>query len=220
MASRASRCSRTYRDSAVWHALNWGSLKALRDGIGQALLAPGLEELMLIPAVAIAPGDAERVRDHPTLQAFEWFAEDVPRRIAGPMLTAVDKPKTRAMHAWEWLNQRDVDNDACEDDLSALSEPIRAGAIVEPNGGVRWPLALADSAIGELAGRGAVILGLDLWPDQPEAPTEIPFWAYGSGVTALDVEPALAHARQTLREHPILAKYPNPTILVTWTRSK
>jgi hypothetical protein len=83
--------------SALVHLerLELGSLKGLRDGIGPALRTPTLQELMLLRAVAVAEGDAALIRDHPTLRTFDWFAEDVPRRVVDPFIAQAEKPARR-----------------------------------------------------------------------------------------------------------------------------
>ena len=79
-------------------------------------------------------------------------------------------------------------------DLSRLSEQVRLGAIIEPNGEVRWPIELAYTAINEIADDGSVVLGLDLWPDEQEATTEVPLSRYPGGATRAKIEPARRHA--------------------------
>lgn len=82
-----------------------GSMKGI-DGLGPLLDAPGLEELILQRAVTLAPSDPARIADHPTLSAFEWFAEDVPDRTWVPVVERVGKPKARAMYPDDWFNAR------------------------------------------------------------------------------------------------------------------
>lgn len=197
--------------------LQLGSLKGLRNGIGPALRAPGLRELSLIRAMALAKDDAALARDHPTLRTFDWFFEDGPRRIVEPVLAIVNKPRTVPLHAWEWFAARAA-SATREGDFAQLSETTRSTAVVEPSGRVRWPLTMAEPAITELATNGAVIVGLNLWIDQPDLPMEIPFWGYGAGLSHADVTPALQEASAALREHPVLAQHEAPSILVTWVR--
>ncbi|MDQ6642011.1 MAG: hypothetical protein M3Y66_05885, partial [Actinomycetota bacterium] len=104
-----------------------------------------------------------------------------------------------------------------ERDLSRLSERVRLGAIVEPNGEVKWPVELANTAINELADDGSVVLGLDLWPDEEEAPTEVPLSVYPGGATRADIEPARRHALEAVGRAPELG-WSEPRILVTWAR--
>lgn len=195
--------------------LELGSLKGLQNGIGPALRAPALAELMLIRAVAVAEGDAALVRDHPTLRTFDWFSEDVPRRIVEPFMAQADKPSTRPLHAYEWFAER-AKNGAASVGLSALSDKTRAAAIVEPSGTVRWPLAVVEQAIRELAEHGCLIIGLDVWGDQLGSPSQTPFWVYGAGLGSGDVEPALQLATDALRHHPALGQKEAPSVIVTW----
>ena len=82
-----------------------GSLKGI-EGLGPLLDAPGLEELLLIRAVSLAPSDPESIAEHPTLAAFDWYAEDVPNKTWVPVVERVAKPKARAMHAQDWFDNR------------------------------------------------------------------------------------------------------------------
>jgi hypothetical protein len=82
-----------------------GSLKGI-DELGPLLDAPRLEELLLVRAVALAPSDPDRIATHPSLKAFDWFAEDVPVRTWLPVVERVGKPKAKAMHAEEWFSNR------------------------------------------------------------------------------------------------------------------
>ncbi|WP_193608412.1 hypothetical protein [Nocardioides lijunqiniae] len=82
-----------------------GSMKGI-SGISPILAAPGLEELQLSRAVALAADDPRRIRDHPSLQAFGWFAEDVPDKVWHPVVTEVAKPPARSMHPEEWFANR------------------------------------------------------------------------------------------------------------------
>jgi hypothetical protein len=82
-----------------------GSLKGI-DGMGPLLDAPHLEELLLVRAVALAPSDPDRIATHPSLKAFDWFAEDVPDRTWLPVVERVGKPKTKVMPVEEWFANR------------------------------------------------------------------------------------------------------------------
>jgi len=74
-----------------------GSLKGLTGGIAPALRAPAIEELILAKVVVLADTDPELVRTHATLRRFNWFLEDVPRRLYEPMLLA-----TQDMQKADW----------------------------------------------------------------------------------------------------------------------
>lgn len=82
-----------------------GSLKGIEE-LGPLLEAPCLEELLLIRAVALSPSDPGRIAEHPTLAAFDWFAEDVPNRVWLPVVERVNKPKPRAMLTEDWFDGR------------------------------------------------------------------------------------------------------------------
>ena len=100
-------------------------------------------------------------------------------------------------------------------DLTRLSSRIREAAIVNPNGEVRWPAAIALEAINELADTGSVIFGLDIWPDEEGEITEAPLSAYPGGAREANIEPARLHAIEALRRVPGFG-WSNPRILVTW----
>lgn len=82
-----------------------GSLKGI-DALGPLLDAPGLEELVLERAVALAASDVARIAAHPTINAFEWFAEDVPDKVWVPVVERVGKPKAKAMSVQDWFANR------------------------------------------------------------------------------------------------------------------
>jgi hypothetical protein len=69
-----------------------GSMKGLTS-IAGLLGAPNLQELTLVRAVGLDQADASLIAEHPSVRAFEWFAEDVPDRTWLPVVTAVDKAK-------------------------------------------------------------------------------------------------------------------------------
>lgn len=62
--------------------------------IAPALSAPRLEMLELRGPVPLAPGDVERIRDHPTLLAFQWAAIKVPTAVAEHVREVVGRPIT------------------------------------------------------------------------------------------------------------------------------
>lgn len=82
-----------------------GSLKGIEE-LAPLLDAPGLEELLLARAVSLAPTDPARIAEHPTLAAFDWFAEDVPTKTWVPVVERVGKPKARAMNPEQWFDAR------------------------------------------------------------------------------------------------------------------
>lgn len=74
------------------------------SGLGPLLEAPCLEELLLIRAVALSGADPEGIAAHPTIRAFEWFAEDVPVKTWVPVVDRVRRPKARPMKASDWFD--------------------------------------------------------------------------------------------------------------------
>lgn len=101
-------------------------------------------------------------------------------------------------------------------DLTRLTSRVREAAIIDPNGEVRWPVEIALDAINELADKGSVILGLDIWPDEEGEITEAPLSAYAGGATEADIAPARLHAIEALGRVPGWG-WSNPSILVTWS---
>lgn len=81
-----------------------GSMKGL-VGLGPLLEAPHLEELMLTRAVALSGTDPEAIAAHPSMKAFEWFAEDVPAMTWVPVVDRVGRPKAKALSASDWFEQ-------------------------------------------------------------------------------------------------------------------
>ena len=84
-----------------------GSMKGL-NGLGPLLEAPNLRELLLIRAIRLIDTDPAAIRDHPTLERFDWFAEDVPIKTWVPVLDTVGKPKATPMLARDWLDSQDT----------------------------------------------------------------------------------------------------------------
>ncbi|QKE84565.1 hypothetical protein [Arthrobacter sp. NEB 688] len=81
-----------------------GSMKGL-DGLAPLLEAPSLRELLLVRAVRLTDVDPTAIRDHPTLERFDWFAEDVPVKTWMPVRETVGKPTVKVMHVGDWLDQ-------------------------------------------------------------------------------------------------------------------
>ena len=86
--------------------LELGSLKGLAS-IAPALDAPALTELYLIRAVSMDADDPGRIRDASQIEAFYWFAEDVPDRVWEPVVRVVDKPAARAVSPSDWFANRE-----------------------------------------------------------------------------------------------------------------
>lgn len=75
------------------------------SGLGPVLEAPCLEELLLMRFVALSGTDPEAIAAHPSIRAFEWFAEDVPDKTWVPVVDRVARPRARAMSASDWFDQ-------------------------------------------------------------------------------------------------------------------
>lgn len=79
-----------------------GSMKGL-ESIEPFLRAPALAELRIVRAVTITATDLELMADHPTLAAFDWFWEDVPVRVARPVIDRMAhlaRPTARSSADW------------------------------------------------------------------------------------------------------------------------
>ncbi len=85
--------------------LELGSMKGLA-GIGPALEAPALEELMLTRSVGLADDDPQSIRDKASIREFGWFAEDVPDRVWVPVRNTVGKLTTRSVYPEDWFKGR------------------------------------------------------------------------------------------------------------------
>jgi hypothetical protein len=79
-----------------------GQMKIL-DSLAPILEAPSLKELLLLRSITVNPSDVRLIQDHPTLEQFNWTAEDVPVKVWEPVLKAVKLPKARSMHPEEWF---------------------------------------------------------------------------------------------------------------------
>ena len=62
-----------------------GSMKGLKTLAGVASI-PNLTTLQFIRAMSVTADDVDMLVEHPTLEAFDWFAEDVPRRVVEPVM--------------------------------------------------------------------------------------------------------------------------------------
>ena len=85
--------------------LEVGMMRTL-EGISPLLDAPNLEELQLEEWVNVTPVDIDRMRSHPSLRAFNWWALDTPQRIWGPADEAIQLPKPDYLHPHEWFAKR------------------------------------------------------------------------------------------------------------------
>jgi hypothetical protein len=81
-----------------------GSMKGL-SGVGPVLEAPLLEEVVFMNEVGLSEADPEAMAAHPSMRAFEWFAEDVPDATWVPVMDRVGLPRARAMPASDWFDR-------------------------------------------------------------------------------------------------------------------
>lgn len=79
-----------------------GSMKGL-SGLTGVHDAPALEELRLLRKVSVAPDDAQRLANHPTLGAFDWYGEDVAVKVWLPFSDKVAKPPVTPMRPEVWF---------------------------------------------------------------------------------------------------------------------
>jgi hypothetical protein len=83
-----------------------GSLKGLETIAGVAE-APHLGTLQLIRMVKLSDVDVDLLARHPTLRAFDWFWEDVPQRVALPVVDRLAHlERATAMSPADWLAER------------------------------------------------------------------------------------------------------------------
>lgn len=85
--------------------VSMGQLRGLTSLAGM-LDAPNLRELRLIRKMIVSPSDVERVRHHPKLQRFSWFAEDVPNKVWIPVVKAVALPPVPGLFPADWFKAR------------------------------------------------------------------------------------------------------------------
>lgn len=96
----------SFANSRLLERANLGQLRGLTslDGI---LNAPSLRELLLIRKINVSPADVDRIRHHPTLQHFTWFAEDVPNKVWCPVVESIELPPVQlAQFAAEWFKTK------------------------------------------------------------------------------------------------------------------
>ena len=83
-----------------------GSMKGLQslDGL---MAAPRLRTLEFSRAVSVGPDDVDALAEHPTLEAFDWFWEDVPQRVAKPVMARLEHlGRPPAVSPLDWVAQR------------------------------------------------------------------------------------------------------------------
>lgn len=82
--------------------VNIGQMRGL-ESIARILDAPALRELFLSKCVNLTEHDVQRIIDHPDLQRFGWFGEDVPARIWVPVMDRVKLPEAKILSPAAWF---------------------------------------------------------------------------------------------------------------------
>jgi hypothetical protein len=67
------------------------------------LQAPRLRELELVRKINVSEADVGEIMKHPAIEAFGWFAEDVPDKQWVPVVEKIGLPAVRHMHPEEWF---------------------------------------------------------------------------------------------------------------------
>lgn len=67
------------------------------------LEAPNLRELELVRKINVSENDVNEIVSHPAVEAFGWFAQDVPDKVWVPVLEKIALPAVRYMHPEEWF---------------------------------------------------------------------------------------------------------------------
>lgn len=89
----------------VLRRLEVGQMRGLAE-LGGFLDAPELEELILDKWVNVTAEDVARIRAHPTLARFDWYAVDVPLSRSRPVKEAVALPKPASVFPKDWFSAR------------------------------------------------------------------------------------------------------------------
>ena len=79
-----------------------GQLRGLASLHG-LLKAPNLRELELVRKINVSENDVNAIISHSAIEAFAWFAEDVPDKVWVPVLKKIVLPELRHMHPEEWF---------------------------------------------------------------------------------------------------------------------
>jgi hypothetical protein len=84
-----------------------GQLRGLPSITG-LLDAPNLRELEFSRKMNVPPSDVQRIRRHPALQRFSWFAEDVPNKVWVPVVEAVALPSVPVLFPAAWFKAKET----------------------------------------------------------------------------------------------------------------
>jgi hypothetical protein len=79
-----------------------GQLRGLAS-LHSLLQAPNLRELELVRKINVSENDVNEIINHSAIEAFGWFAEDVPDKVWVPVLKKIALPKVCHMHPEEWF---------------------------------------------------------------------------------------------------------------------
>jgi hypothetical protein len=67
------------------------------------LQAPRLRGLELVKKIDVNETDVDEIIKHRSIQAFSWFAEDVPDNVWVPVVKRIGLPAVRHMHPEQWF---------------------------------------------------------------------------------------------------------------------
>jgi hypothetical protein len=81
-----------------------GQMRGL-ESIAGVLDAAHLQELEFVRRVIPTEEDVRRIANHPTLQRFGWFPEDVPDRIFVPIMDRIKLPRVQTLSPEAWFAQ-------------------------------------------------------------------------------------------------------------------
>lgn len=79
-----------------------GQMRGLRSLAG-LLDAPELRELQFLRKLSVNSDDVQRIIKHPTIEQFDWFAEDVPDHVCVPVIESIHLPPPPVVHPGEWF---------------------------------------------------------------------------------------------------------------------
>ena len=97
----------SFRTSLKLDHVSLGQLRGLTSLEG-LLDAPNLQELQPVRKMNVSDSDVERIRRHPALQRFSWFAEDVPVKVWEPVVKAAALPPVPVVFPKAWFEQRNA----------------------------------------------------------------------------------------------------------------
>jgi hypothetical protein len=81
---------------------NLGQMRGLVSLHG-LLQAPNLRELKLSRKINVSETDVNGIIGHPAIEAFSWFAEDVPSKVWVPVVEKIGLPEVPVMFPETWF---------------------------------------------------------------------------------------------------------------------